>query len=108
MNWGLNPPNPPTIQSLAYEALQPRYQNPSKAEFLIIGIREQLSKLTYTPPTYFTQISLLSYPLQSSIFKSSLIKKRIVYLCRPQSSHHPAISNLLYTLKKVQVECLKF
>src|SRR6218665_1152454 len=98
MNWGLNPPNPPTIQSLAYEALQPRYQNPSKAEFLIIGLREQLCKLTYSSDLFHTDLtSLFTHEsrLQSSIFKSSLIKKRIVYLCRPQSSHHPAISNLL-------------
>src|SRR6218665_940800 len=47
--------------------------NPSKTELLIIGLREQLSKLTYS--TYFQQISLLLCLtlLQFAISESSLI-----------------------------------
>src|SRR6218665_374901 len=48
--------------------------SPSKTEFLNIGLREQLSKLT--PPTYFRQTSLLLHLtlLQFAISESSLIK----------------------------------
>src|SRR6218665_3849824 len=50
--------------------------NPSKTEFLIIGFREQLSKLTYFSDLYLQQITHLQHltRLQSETLESSLIK----------------------------------
>src|SRR6218665_311375 len=69
---------------------------PSKTEFLIIGLREQLGKLTYSAdvsPTDHTS----SEPYTSPIRNLGIIFDKKPYVCRP---HHPAISNLLYVYSR--------
>src|SRR6218665_1046743 len=61
--------------------------NPSKPEFLIIGIRELLSKLTYSSDLFPTDLTS-PVPYSSPICSLGVILgKKKPYLCRP---HHQA------------------
>ena len=65
---------------------------PSKTEFLIIGLREQLSKLTYSSDLFPTDITSPA-PYTSPVRNLGVIfDKNLTFA----DQHHQAISNLLY------------